>query len=107
MLKFINDTNGLMWSAQDFKIKSKADAEKFLTEIIKTEVYSFRILDDKEYTISKKKDGWSVCERILFDGMTLTEFDPTFEVSKSLEDAVKLVYKYRKIINTYFFTDER
>lgn len=107
MLKFINDTNGLMWSARDFKIKSKADAEKFLTEIIKTEVYSFRILDDKEYTINKKESGWSVCERMLFDGMTLTEFDPTFEASTQLEDAVKLVYKYRKIINAYFFAEDR
>lgn len=106
MKKFINDTDCLMWSAADFKIKSKADAKYFLTDAIKNQIYSFRILDDKEYTISKDKSGWSILERPLFKGMTLTAFDPAFEVSTSLEDAVKLVYNYRKIINNYFFAVE-
>ena len=103
---FINDTPCLCWkNEQNFKIRSLNDAGKFLMEHIQTKTYSFRIIDgETEYTIQKDKNHlWTFGYR---NGDLQNPFNPVLAQKIDFNDVVKIVYKYRKIINAYFFSKD-
>lgn len=103
---FINDTDFLLWRNEpNFKIRSLNDAGKFLMEHIQTKTYSFRIIDgETEYTIKKDaKHLWTFGYR---NGDLQNPFNPVMAKKIDFNDVVKIVYKYRKIINEFFFNKE-
>lgn len=95
----------LMWSGYSNKIRSKADAERMLTKNIHTNQYSFHIEvdEEKEYIIRKNDNEWEVCERY---GDLKNPFTPEIRLSEDIADAVNIMYKYRKLFNTFFFDME-
>lgn len=103
---FINDTDFLLWRIEpNFRIRSYNDAGLFLMEYIQTKAYSFRIIDgDTEYTIQKDaKHLWTFGYR---NGDLQNPFNPVMAQEIDFNEVVKIVYKYRKIINAYFFSKE-
>ena len=105
-IKFINDTDFLLQRNEpNFKIRSSNDAGKFLMEHIQTKTYSFRIIDgETEYTIQKDKNHlWTFGCR---NGDLQNPFNPVLAREIDFNDVVKIIYKYRKIINTFFFSKE-
>lgn len=104
---FINDTNGLTWiNEPNFKIRSKTDAEKFLTKLIRNTEYQFRVYDaaiETEWTFGKGKNGFYLDERF---GTYGSPFIPSFERSNDMKEIAAKLYKYRKIINKQFFTND-
>ena len=105
-IKFINDTDFLLWKNEpNFKIRSLNDAGEFLMKHIQTKTYSFRIIDgETEYTIQKDKNHlWIFGHR---NGNLQNPFNPVLAQKIDFNDIVKIIYKYRKIINEYFFSKE-
>lgn len=105
-MKFINDTPCLvLQKIPNFKIRSLNDAEKFLMEHITNKAYSFRIIDNgEEYTIQKDEDAlWAFGYR---NGDLKNVFNPVMSQQIDFNDVIKIIYKYRKIINEYFFSRE-
>ena len=104
--KFINDTDFLVWRNEpNFRIRSYNDAGKFLMKHIQVKTYSFRIIDgETEYTIKKDaKHLWTFGYR---NGDLQNPFNPVLAQKIDFNDIVKIIYKYRKIINEYFFSKE-
>ena len=83
-----------------FKIRSKADAEFFMKEIIyKDGEWAIKERKDKAMFIRKEKG----IVRVSFKFGDLSDiFNPEFEQS----DVIGTIYKKRKIVNEYFFNRE-
>ena len=109
-MRIINDTPCLMWkSIPDFKIRSHKDVCDFLMKHIQTKKYSFRLIDDVEqveYTIKKDETTLFTWNFGIREGDLTNIFNPVMMQEIDIKDLVKIIYKYRKTFNEYFFNKE-
>ena len=90
----------------NFKIRSKADAMEFITDHVRSGERSFVLNSSTALIIEVVKDrntGEKKVSASIKTGNLYDMFNPLFEIS--LEEAVRLMYKYRKILNADLFND--
>ena len=89
----------------DFRIRSKADAKKFLTEIVpKDSCYTFPDLNNSKmhFVLFRGKD--SGMAHIAHERNGKSEFEP--DLMRSGKTAIQMVYENRKSVNAKFFKEE-
>ena len=91
-----------------FKIRSKADAKRFLHESMMDGKCTYIVNDELLFVIEKNGDNISIAEKW---GDLKNIFNPLVEVANTTNTAYKesvydIVYKYRKYINEKLFKRE-
>lgn len=98
----------IMTTPCGFKIRSKADVDKFMHECMGYGEYCIKINNELLFWITKGKDGSiSVAEKI---GDLYDIFNPLLEIANTKNKAYKIsvrdyLWKNRKYINAKWFND--
>ena len=98
----------IMMIPHGFKIRKKADAEKFINECMcKGSSYYLKINSEHAVILEKDEEGVSV---LIKSGDLNDMFNPLLEVAKTKnncynETVEDYIWKYRKYINQKWFND--
>lgn len=99
----------IMFIPCGFKIKSKADVERFINEcMVKDNEYFLKIHEDFALVLNKDKDGAVAVLEKRWDLYDV--FNPLIEVANTSNNGYKktvhyYIWKYRKYINKEWFND--
>lgn len=90
-----------------FKIKSKADVDRFMDKLMGNGEYYVKINNELAIWITKEKDGVSVAEK---RGDLYDMFNPLMEVANTRNNFYKVsvrdyLWKIRKYINAKWFNE--